>query len=183
LSQRTVLISPLDIDDVSDIGRVGAKRHQTGRVWLAAPSFGGFLRAKREELNLSLRRAGEQVGISHTYLAQIEQGNGDSHLSMDLYKRLAEVYSLDDREVLHMAGCRYAVIEDIAERLRDLEYDRFARLMLDPLFAPANFTEERLKLFPEAVRKYILELVQSVDHNAREGGPEVQAVMDAREER
>ena len=183
MPKRTVLISPLDIDDVSDIGRVGARRHQARRVWLPAPGFGGYLRAKRVEKNLSLRRAGEQVGISHTYLGQIEASNGESHLPMDLYERLAETYDLDDREILDRAGCRYAVVEDVAERLRDLEEDRFTRLMLHPRFAPPDFTEEQLKLFPEAVRKYIIELVQNVDHNARKDGPEVLDVMDAVEEK
>jgi transcriptional regulator with XRE-family HTH domain len=180
---RTVLISPLDIDDVSDIGRVGARKGQARRVWLPAPGFGGYLRSRREENNLSLRKAGERVGISHTYLAQIETGNGDSHLPMELYERLAEVYDLDDREILDRAGYRYAVVEDVAERLRDLEEERFARLMLHPRFAPPDFTEEHLKLFPEAVRKYIIELVQSVDDNAREGGLQVLDIMDNVEEK
>lgn len=181
MAERLILISPKDLDDESDIRLVGAAKGQARRVWLPAPTFGDFLKRCREDANLSLRKGGERIGISHTYLAQIEQGDGSSHLSVDLYEKIAEAYGLDDREVLHRAGCRYAVVEEVADKLRDLEETRFERLMLDRRFRPTGFSARHLALFPEAVRKYVIELVQAVDHNAREGGPLVLDVMDGEE--
>ena len=181
MARRTVLISPLDIDDESDIRLVGAGKREVKRVWLDDPGFGDFLRKTRKGLNLSLRKAGERIGISHTYLALIEQDGGQRPLSMQQYRRIADAYELDEREVLGRAGCRYAMLEKVADRLGDLEADRFERLMLNRELKPAKFTRRRLELFPDAVRKYIIELVQNVDANARDDGPDVLDIMDGKE--
>ena len=178
MARRTVLISPLDIDDVTDIRLVGARKRDVKRVWLDTSGFGDYLRKKREGLNLSLRKAGERIGISHTYLAMIEQDGGQRPLPMEMFDRIAETYDLDAREVLDRAGYRYAVVEEVAERLRDLEADRFERLMLHPDIKPADFTPEHLALFPDAVRKYIIELVQNVEENTKERGAPVLDIMD-----
>ncbi len=178
MAGRTVLLSPLELDDESDIRLVGARKGEAKRVWIASPGFGPYLRKCREESNLSLRKAGDRIGISHTYLSQIEQGDGPSPLQMDLYDKIADTYDLDDREVLHQAGCRYLVVEEVAQKLQDLEADRFERLMLHPLFKPVKFTAKSLKMFPESVRHFILEMAQSVDANARHGGPSVLKIID-----
>jgi transcriptional regulator with XRE-family HTH domain len=182
MARRQVLISPLDIDDEADLRLVGARRREAKLVWLDAPGFGDWICKKREGLNLSLRRAGERIGVSHSYLAVIEQDGGQRPLALDLYKRMAETYDLDEREVLDRAGFRYAVVEEVAERLRDLEAERFARLMLHEDLRPGDFTEKHLELFPPVVRKYIIDLVQNVDDNAREKGPDVLAIMDGEDE-
>ena len=182
MSRRQVLISPLDIDDVSDIKLVGARKRDTKRVWLDLPGCGTWLRKKREGLNLSLRKAGERIGVSHTYLALIEQDGGQRPLAMELYSRMAETYDLDEREVLDRAGFRYAVVEEVADRLRDLEEDRFERLMLHEELRPSDFTDGHLELFPPAVRKYIIDLVQNVDDNAREKGLDVLSIMDGEDD-
>ena len=182
MAEHLILISPRDLDDPSDIKLVGAGKDQARRVWLPAPGFGAFLKRKREELNLSLRKAGERIGISHTYLAQIEQGDGSSHLSLDQYVKIADAYLMDDREVLHRAGCRYAVAEEVAEDLRGLEEQRFRRILTNVLFRPQGFTDKHLDLFPPAVRKFIIDLVQNIDHLAREDGPTVTEIMDAEDE-
>ena len=178
MSRRQVLISPLDIDDEEDLHLVGARKREAKLVWLDVPGFGAWIHEKREGLNLSLRKAGERVGVSHSYLALIEQDGGQRPLAMEVYGRMAVTYDLDEREVLDRAGFRYAVVEEVAERLRDLEEDRFARLMLHEDLRPSDFTEKHLELFPPAVRKYIIDLVQNVDENARDKGPAVLAIMD-----
>jgi len=182
MSRRQVLISPLDIDDEEDIRLVGTRKRDARRVWLDLPGFGAWLRSQREGLNLSLRKAGERIGMSHTYLALIEQDGGQRPLALELYSRMAETYDLDEREVLDRAGFRYAVVEEVADRLRDLEEDRFERLMLHPDLKPGDFTEKHLELFPPAVRKYIIDLVQNVDDNARDKGPDVLAIMDGEDD-
>lgn len=181
MAKRLILISPKDLDDESDIEHVGGP-NEPRNVWLPAPRFGDFVRKCREDANLSLRKAGERIGISHTYLAQIEQGDGSTHLSVDLYDKIAKAYALDDREVLHRAGFRFAVEEEVVEKLRDLEEERFKRILLDERFVPAGFTRKHLALFPEAVRKYVIQLVQYVDHNARTGGATVIDIMDGKGE-
>lgn len=182
MSRRQVLISPLDIDDEEDLHLVGARKREAKLVWLDVPGFGAWILEKREGLNLSLRKAGERVGVSHSYLALIEQDGGQRPLAMEVYRRMAVTYDLDEREVLDRAGFRYAVVEEVAERLRDLEVDRFARLMLYEDLRPSDFTAGHLELFPPAVRKYIIDLVQNVDENARNKGPDVLAIMDGEDE-
>ena len=182
MSRRQVLISPLDIDDEEDLRLVGARKREAKLVWLDEPGFGAWVCKKREGLNLSLRKAGVRVGVPHSYLALIEQDGGQRPLAMEVYQRMAETYDLDEREVLDRAGFRYAVVEEVAERLRDLEEDRFERLMLHEDLRPSDFTEGHLELFPPVVRKYIIDLVQNVDDNAREKGLDVLAIMDGEDE-
>jgi transcriptional regulator with XRE-family HTH domain len=182
MTRRQVLISPLDIDDEEDLRLVGARKRDAKLVWLDAPGFGAWICKKREGLNLSLRKAGERIGVSHSYLAVIEQDGGQRPLAMEVYERMAATYDLDEREVLDRAGFRYAVVEEVAERLRDLEEDRFARLMLHEDLRPSDFTEKHLELFPPVVRKYIIELVQNVEDSAGEKGFDVLAIMDGEDD-
>ena len=178
MRRRTVLISPLEIDDEIDFEIVGARKRDHKKVWLDAPDFGAWLRGERESLNLSLRKAGERIGVSHTYLALIEQGGGQRPLGMDVYRRMAETYELDEREVLDRAGFRWVVKERVAAARRDLEADRFKALMLYPDFRPADFADNDIDLFPPVVRKYILDLVRRVDENARRRGGRVMNIVD-----
>ena len=176
MPRRTVLISPLAIDDESDIRLVGATKGEAKRLWLDAPDFGAYLRTTREALNLSLRKAAERIGVSHTYVAQFERG--ETTLTLDMYRRVADAYGVDVREVLDRGGCRYALVEEVADLLQNLRQKRFRRLWLDRDLKPADFEEKHLKLFPETVQTYIIELVKRVDDNARAGRARVHDKID-----
>lgn len=66
-------------------------------------SFGEALRAKRIEKGCSLRKFAQLVGISPTYLSQVEQGNVDPPTA-DRVKRMAELFEENPDEWIALAG-------------------------------------------------------------------------------
>jgi transcriptional regulator with XRE-family HTH domain len=68
-----------------------------------AKSFGQLLREKRIEKGFSLRKFAGLVGISPTYLSQVEQDNVDPPTA-DRVKRMAEILGEDIDEWTALAG-------------------------------------------------------------------------------
>jgi len=66
-------------------------------------SFGEVLRTKRLAKGISLRRFAELVGISPTYLSQVEQGNADPPTA-ERVGRMAELLNEDPNQWIAMAG-------------------------------------------------------------------------------
>lgn len=66
-------------------------------------SFGQFLREKRVEKGFSLRKFAESVGVSPTYLSQVEQDNVDPPTA-DRVKRMAELLGESVDEWTALAG-------------------------------------------------------------------------------
>lgn len=73
---------------------MGSKTHKT---------FGQALREKRIEKGYSLRRFAELVGISPTYLSQVEQGNADPPTA-ERVQRMAELLGENADEWIALAG-------------------------------------------------------------------------------
>lgn len=65
--------------------------------------FGEALREKRIEKEFSLRKFAQLVGISPTYLSQVEQGNVDPPTA-DRVKRMAELLDENSDEWIALAG-------------------------------------------------------------------------------
>jgi transcriptional regulator with XRE-family HTH domain len=78
-------------------------------------TFGQFLREKRIEKGFSLRRFAEQVGISPTYLSQVEQDNVDPPTA-DRVKRMAELLGESVDEWTALAG---RLTEDLPEIIHE----------------------------------------------------------------
>jgi transcriptional regulator with XRE-family HTH domain len=66
-------------------------------------SFGQLLREKRVEKGFSLRKFAELVGVSPTYLSQVEQGNVMPPTA-DRVKRMAELLGENPDEWTALAG-------------------------------------------------------------------------------
>lgn len=66
-------------------------------------SFGRLLRDKRVEKGFSLRKFAELVGVSPTYLSQVEQGNVMPPTA-DRVKRMAELLGENPDEWIALAG-------------------------------------------------------------------------------
>lgn len=66
-------------------------------------SFGRLLRDKRVEKGFSLRKFAEAVGVSPTYLSQVEQGNVMPPTA-DRVKRMAELLGENPDEWIALAG-------------------------------------------------------------------------------
>src|SRR5579875_838916 len=66
-------------------------------------SFGRLLREKRVEKGFSLRKFAEAVGVSPTYLSQVEQENVQPPTA-DRVKRMAELLEENPDEWIALAG-------------------------------------------------------------------------------
>jgi transcriptional regulator with XRE-family HTH domain len=78
-------------------------------------TFGQLLREKRVEKGFSLRKFAEQVGISPTYLSQVEQDNVDPPTA-DRVKRMAELLGESIDEWTALAG---RLTEDLPQIIRE----------------------------------------------------------------
>ena len=74
-------------------------------------TFGQLLREKRIEKGFSLRKFAQLVGVSPTYLSQVEQGNVDPPTA-DRVNRMAELLGENPDEWIALAG---RVPEDLPE--------------------------------------------------------------------
>jgi transcriptional regulator with XRE-family HTH domain len=80
-------------------------------------TFGEALREKRVEKGFSLRKFAQLVGVSPTYLSQVEQGNVDPPTA-DRAKRMAELLGENPDEWTALAG---RVPEDLPEIIQETE--------------------------------------------------------------
>jgi transcriptional regulator with XRE-family HTH domain len=67
-----------------------------------SPNFGEVIRARRNELLLTLREVAARIGTSKPYIAHLESGN--RHPSEKVVAKLAEVLGLDNRELFLLAN-------------------------------------------------------------------------------
>jgi transcriptional regulator with XRE-family HTH domain len=69
---------------------------------MVGKAFENYLRELRQKQRLSLREVGEKVGISTSYLSQIE--TGERVPSAEILRRLAPAYGVPVRDLLEVAG-------------------------------------------------------------------------------
>jgi transcriptional regulator with XRE-family HTH domain len=69
----------------------------------AKKRFGGFVRQKRLAKGITLRKFAEMVGVSPTYLSQIEQGNCDPPTA-ERVQKMAVVLGENADELTALAG-------------------------------------------------------------------------------
>ena len=77
--------------------------------------FGQLLREKRVEKGFSLRKFAELVGISPTYLSQVEQGKIENPPTAERVKKMAELLGENPDEWTGLAG---RVPEDLSGIIR-----------------------------------------------------------------
>jgi transcriptional regulator with XRE-family HTH domain len=65
--------------------------------------LGSFLRAARDQKQLSLRGVEQEIGISNAYLSQIESGKIKQPSPNILFK-LCKLYEISYSAVMHLAG-------------------------------------------------------------------------------
>ena len=115
-------------------------------------TFGQLLREKRVEKGFSLRKFAEQVGISPTYLSQVEQNNVDPPTA-DRVKRMAELLGESVDEWTALAGrltedlpdiIREAptAVPDLLRAVRGLTVDQLRRLREDAERMKTEGTDE-----------------------------------------
>lgn len=90
-----------------------------------------FLENKRKELNLSLRKAAEIIGVSHSYLSNLEKGvdprsGAPINPTPETLKLIAKAYNIDYDLLLEYAGYLHTK-EDT------LDVEKEAQRMIDNL--------------------------------------------------
>jgi transcriptional regulator with XRE-family HTH domain len=107
-------------------------------------AFGALLREKRLEKGFSLRKFAELVGVSPTYLSQVEQGNVMPPTA-DRVKRMAELLGENPDEWIALAG---RVPEDLPAIIR-----KQPTAMPELLREASGLTAEQLRKLCEQARK------------------------------
>ena len=77
--------------------------------------FGAYVRQKREDREIGLRKMAKKIGISPTYLSKIERDEF-SPPAEDKVKAIAEILDVDVDELLALAG---KVSSDITQIIRE----------------------------------------------------------------
>ena len=122
-------------------------------------TFGIFLKEKRQQNGLSLRALGKQVGLSHIYLYNIENGK-KAPPSDDVIKRLANALNLDEKSRLlffdiaakckfDADGSNYYIPVDISQYLNKNEDARNVIREANQKVINNSFWSDLLKEFKE----------------------------------
>jgi len=109
-----------------------------------ARRFGDVLRERRSEKGYTLRKFAILVGISPTYLSQVEQNNVDPPTA-DRVKRMAELLGANVDEWTALAG---RLTGDLPEIIREEP-----REMPDLLRAARGLTVEQLRRLRESAER------------------------------
>jgi len=93
----------------------GQARVQIRNPWMTAsrkPGFGDIIREKRLAKGLSLRRFAQLVGVSPTYMSQVEQGNFTPPTA-ERVRKMAEILGENADELIALAGRMPADLPEI----------------------------------------------------------------------
>jgi transcriptional regulator with XRE-family HTH domain len=113
-------------------------------VDVSANRFGDVLRKRRTEKDFSLRRFALLVGVSPTYLSQVEQNNVDPPTA-DRVKKMAELLGADIDEWMALAG-------RLAGDLPQIIHEK-PREMPDLLRAARGLTADQLRRLRESAER------------------------------
>jgi len=107
-------------------------------------SFGEFLRARRVAKGYSLRKFAEMVGVSPTYLSQVEQANADPP-TVDRVRKMAELLLENSDEWIARAGRMPEDLPGIIQK-RPLEMPQLLR-------EASGLTAQQLRRLTQQARK------------------------------
>lgn len=108
-------------------------------------SFGQVLRERRIAKGYSLRKFAEMVGVSPTYLSQVEQGKVDKPPTAERVRRMAELLGENVDELSALAGRMPADIQGIINQQ--------PTQMPELLREASGLTPEQLKQFIAKMRR------------------------------
>jgi len=121
---------------------------------MASNVLGDYLRDLRNKKRLSLREVGEAVGVSGSYLSQIE--TGERKPSAEILRKLAPAYGVPVRDILEVAG----FLDEPEARAGDEEHLEWAFqcVLSDPEYRFGNRLRGQ-ELTPEA-KRFIIEVYE-----------------------
>ncbi len=147
--------------------------HEVAVFWDRTVDFGGWLKSVRERKGWTTREAAAQFRVSQAYISKLEHQERKQAPGEDLLHRIAEVYGLDVREVMHEAGYRFDIPRSL--ELKVSVDEAFRRLLNDPRFRPSGFQPDDERFFAPVVKQQIVDLVLNVARATREDGVDVEA--------
>jgi len=121
---------------------------------MASNVLGDYLRDLRNKRRLSLREVCEEVGVSVSYLSQIE--TGERKPSAEILRKLAPAYGVPVRDILEVAGFLDEP-EAKASNEEHLEW-AFRCVLSDPDYRFGNRLRGQ-ELTPEA-KRFIIEVYE-----------------------
>ena len=109
-------------------------------------SFEGVLQKKRLAKGYSLRKFAELIGVSPTYLSQVENGKVDTPPTVERVRKMAEVLGENPDEFIALAG---RVPEDLPGIIREQP-----REMATFLREASGLTADQLRKLTARARKF-----------------------------
>jgi len=147
-------------------------------VWMPATDFGAFVRGLRTGRSMSLRKAAQRIGMSHTFVAQVERDEPSVKLSVELCERMALSYSADPREVLERAGVMYAVADPSLKSERDSLREMVLRLLSHERLGPTDFHPSEMRHISDRSIELMFQLAQKAySHGVVRGEPVLDIMM------
>jgi transcriptional regulator with XRE-family HTH domain len=161
-----------------DVGRdpdevVEGTPHVAGVYWDPTADFGAWLRTVRERKGWTTREAAKHFGVSQAYVSKLENQERKQAPGEDVLRRIAGVYGVDLREVMHEAGIRFEIPPSLELNLQ--VDDAFLRLLSDPRFRPGGFEPDHHRYFSPVVKQQILDLALNVARAVQEEGIDLEA--------
>ena len=148
-------------------------RHDVPVFWDRDSDFGGYLKTVRERKGWTTRDAAARFGVSQAYISKLENQVRKQAPGEDLIGRVAEVYGLDVREVMHEAGYRFDIPRSL--ELKVSVDEAFRRLLNEPRFRPAGFQPDDERFFAPIVKQQIVDLALNVARAVGEEGLDLEA--------
>ncbi|MBK9649053.1 MAG: helix-turn-helix transcriptional regulator [Deltaproteobacteria bacterium] len=142
--------------------------HSAEVYWDPDADFGGYLKRAREQRGWTTREAARRFGVSQAYITKLEHQTRKRAPGDDLIQRVAEVYGLDPREVMHEAGLRFVIPPSLTLKLPVEQ--AFMRLLMDPRFRPVGFEPEHHGYYSLVVKQQLLDVALSVARAVKEEG-------------
>lgn len=147
--------------------------HVAGVYWDRTADFGAFLKEVRRRKGWTTRDAAKEFGVSQAYITKLENQERKQAPGEEVLRRIAEVYGLDLREVMHEAGIRFEIPPSLELKLH--VDDAFVRLLSDPRFRPGGFEPDHHRYFSPVVKQQILDLALNVARAVQEEGLDLEA--------
>lgn len=159
------LRSPKDLQDKPAPG-ADLTAHDVHIFWDSASNFGAYLKAVRERRQWTTRQAAAKFGVSQAYISKLENQERKQAPGEALVRRVADVYGLDFREVMHEAGYRFDIPPSL--ELKITVDQAFRKLVEDPRFRPSGYHPDEERFLAPIVRQQMVDLALNVARVVRE---------------
>lgn len=130
-------------------------------LWRPRADFGEYLRERRERVELSLRAAALELGISFTRLQKMEAGGRFKAPNLALLAKIATLYKVPTADLLRKAGFELAVPAAVQQELDfELEFDALA---FDPELTPRDMDREWSDAYAPRIKKQWVEFAYNFE--------------------